>query len=98
MYLSGWQAMRRFVGRASSSSPYPGVGSVLIRTMITGSEGRRSKMKRDGTADLYLDLEMDGVGLLEFDKMTAVVERGYVAAAPRIAEWLASRPELATGG
>ena len=98
MYLSGWQAMRRFVGRASSSSPYPGVGSVLIRTMITGSEGRRSKMKHDGTADLYLDLEMDGVGLLEFDKMTAVVERGYVAASPRIAEWLASRPELATGG
>ena len=64
---------------------------MLMRTMITGSEGRRTAMRTDGTADLYLDIEMHGVGLLEFDKMTPVVERGYAAALPRLQEWLAAR-------
>lgn len=88
-YVSGFNALRHFIGR--KRSPYPGVASVLMRTMITGSEGRRTAMRTDGTADLYLDIEMQGVGLLEFDKMTPVVERGYVAALPRLQEWLAAR-------
>jgi predicted acylesterase/phospholipase RssA/CRP-like cAMP-binding protein len=91
MYLSGWRAMRRFLGRADR--PYPGVGSVLVRTMITGSEHKRSLMRTDGTADLYLDLDIEGVGLLEFHKMSAIVEQGYQASRPQVARWLASAPE-----
>lgn len=90
MYLSGWQALRQFARRTGGAA-YPGVSSVLVRTMITSSERNRAAMKTDGTADLYLDLEMDGVGLLAFDQMTPVVERGYLAARPRLAEWLAGR-------
>ena len=93
MYLSGWQALRRFAGRAKT--PYPGVASVLVRTMITGSEGRRATLRTDGTVDLYLDLEMKGVGLLEFDKFAQVTEMGYTAAMPRIAEWMATRQATA---
>ena len=88
-YVSGFNALRHFFVR--KQSPYPGVASVLMRTMITGSEGRRATMRTDGTADLYLDIEMQGVGLLEFDKMTPVVERGYAAALPRLQQWLAAR-------
>ena len=93
-YVSGFNALRHFVVR--KHSPYPGVASVLMRTMITGSEGRRATMRTDGTADLYLDIEMQGVGLLEFDKMTRVVERGYAAALPRLQEWLAARGGVAS--
>jgi predicted acylesterase/phospholipase RssA/CRP-like cAMP-binding protein len=96
MYVSGWRALRKFVqgGRGSgqsADSSYPGVGSVLVRTMITGSERRRRAMKADGTADLYLELEMDGIGLLEFDRMNHVMQRGYDAARPQIVQWLADR-------
>lgn len=59
--------------------------------MITGSERRRRAMKADGTADLYLELEMDGIGLLEFDRMNHVMQRGYDAARPQIEQWLADR-------
>ncbi len=88
-YVSGFKALRHFVDR--KHSPYPGVASVLMRTMITGSEGRRAALRTDGTVDLFVDIEMQGVGLLEFDKMTPVVERGYAVAMPRLQEWLAAR-------
>lgn len=101
MYVSGWRVLRKFVGRGrsrsrSAESPYPGVGSVLVRTMITGSERRRRAMKADGTVDLYLELEMEGVGLLEFDRMHHVIQRGYEAARPQIVEWLAERDRQGT--
>jgi len=89
MYLSGWQALRRMGKR--STHQYPRVASLLIRTMITGSETKRVDLRRNGMVDLYLDLEMAGVGLLEFDKMEPVVEKGYRAARPRIEAWLAER-------
>ena len=91
MFLSGWQALRQGRGRNAN---YPGMGSVLIRTMITSSESRRTTMRRDGTADLYLDLEMQGVGLLEFEKMSSTMSRGYAAAKPLLETWLATRPEF----
>ena len=64
--------------------------------MITGSERRRRAMKADGTVDLYLELEMEGVGLLEFDRMHHVIQRGYEAARPQIVEWLAERDRQGT--
>jgi predicted acylesterase/phospholipase RssA len=96
MYVSGWRALRKFVGHGrrgagSTENSYPGVGSVLVRTMITGSERRRRAMQVDGTADLYLELEMDGVGLLEFDRMNHVMQRGYDAARPQLERWLDDR-------
>jgi predicted acylesterase/phospholipase RssA/CRP-like cAMP-binding protein len=90
MYVSGWQAIRNSVRRRRGAE-YPGVGQVLVRTMITGSEGRRAAFRVDGTVDLYLDLEMTGVGLLEFDKFRPTVEQGYRLSSPRIAAWLAER-------
>jgi predicted acylesterase/phospholipase RssA len=93
MFLSGWQALRH-PRRRRRDPMYPGVGSVLIRTMITGSEGRRAQMKADGTVDLYLDAEMHGVGLLEFDRMSSITERGYAGSREQVAAWAATRSEL----
>jgi predicted acylesterase/phospholipase RssA/CRP-like cAMP-binding protein len=90
MYLSGWDAAKNAVLRRSS--PYPGLGAVLVRTMVTSSEGRRAAMREDGTTDLYLDLDIPGVGMLEFDKLHSTVEAGYRNARPRLEAWLASRP------
>lgn len=88
MYLSGWQVVRRLVGRRPAA--YPGVGQVLVRTMITASERQRRAFQEDGSVDLYLDLDIAGVGLLEFGRMKMVAEMGYIASRPLIKEWLAA--------
>jgi len=87
-YLSGWQALHRFARRRR---PYPGVASVLVRSMITGSEGRRAVMQHDGTVDLYLAIEIPGVSMLEFDKIRPTFEVGYAESRPRIEQWLQTR-------
>ena len=87
MYLSGWQVVRRLVRRRPAA--YPGVGQVLVRTMITASERQRRAFQEDGSIDLYLDLDIAGVGLLEFGRMKVVAEKGYTASRPLIEQWLA---------
>jgi len=87
MYLSGWQVVRRLVRRRPGA--YPGVGQVLVRTMITASERQRRAFQEDGSIDLYLDLDIAGVGLLEFGRMKVVAEKGYTASRPLIEQWLA---------
>jgi predicted acylesterase/phospholipase RssA/CRP-like cAMP-binding protein len=91
MYVSGWQALRGLV-RRRQTSPYPGVGSVLVRTMMTSSEGKRSALADDPRISLYLDLDIAGVGLLEFDQMQPVMETGYRLAEPRVRDWVTKQP------
>jgi predicted acylesterase/phospholipase RssA len=67
---------------------YPRLIPVLIRSMITGSVREQDKNLEAGIIDLYLDLNMRGVGLLDFDKAASVAKAGYEAAAPRIEAWL----------
>lgn len=56
--------------------------------MITGSARERDRNIDAGVIDLYLDLDMRGISLLDFDKAAKVAKAGYEAAAPRIEAWL----------
>lgn len=87
--VSGWTALRSRTGKGRAS--YPGVTAMLMRTMIAGSVRKKSQMITDGYVDFYLDLDLRGVSLLEFETVRPVVAAGYEAAAPRIEAWLESR-------
>ena len=67
---------------------YPRLIPVLMRSMITGSARERDRNLDAGMIDLYLDLNMKGIGLLDFDAAAKVTKAGYEAAAPRIEAWL----------
>lgn len=86
--VSGWAALRDRVGRGKNQ--YPGLAAVLMRTMLVGSTRDRDRDVASGCIDCYLDLELRGVGLLEFETVVPVVERGYEASADRLREWWAT--------
>jgi predicted acylesterase/phospholipase RssA/CRP-like cAMP-binding protein len=86
--VAGWQAMKSKVGRGPR---YPGIVAVLMRSMITGSMDRRDAVVAN--ADLLLDLDMRGVGLLDFERVREVAAMGYEAAMPRLEQWLTERRE-----
>lgn len=88
--VSGWAAL---TSRFRGGNQYPGISAVMMRTLITASVNRREQILGDGTIDCYLDLDMRGVGLLDFDEVRSVADAGYEAAMPRLEAWLAS-----TGG
>jgi predicted acylesterase/phospholipase RssA/CRP-like cAMP-binding protein len=87
--VSGWEALRAMAGRGGAA--YPGITALLMRTMIAGSIRERSRMLERGDVDLYLDLDLRGVSLLDFEKVPSTVAAGYEAAMPRLEAWLAER-------
>lgn len=86
--VSGWKALRsRMMGRAG----YPGTVALILRSMITASMRERDRQVAGGAVDLYLDLDLRGVGMLDFESVEPVARRGYEAARPRIEAWIAGR-------
>lgn len=86
--VSGWEALRSRLGRARSS--YPRISSVLMRSMITASMRERDSQVTRGLADCYIEVDMRGVSMLDFDDPHAAARRGYEAAMPVLENWLAS--------
>lgn len=86
--VTGWQALRSNFG--SGRSPYPKISAVLMRSMITASMRERDRQVLGGLADCYLDLDIRGVSMLDFDDPAGVAKRGYEAAMPALEAWLES--------
>lgn len=84
--VSGWRAARSRKGVGA-----PGISSVLMRSMIVASQRERDRQIAGGLADLYLELDLRGVSMLDFSDVAGVARRGYEAAMPRVTEWLESQ-------
>ncbi len=89
--ISGWGQLagRMVPGRRPVRAP--GIMVTLLGSTIVAAMRDRNTHVRDGVADLYLDLDLRGHGLLDFDACAAIAEAGYEAAKPRIDAWLADR-------
>ncbi len=86
--VSGWSALRNQISRKKNQ--YPGVVAVLMRTMLVGSARDRSRTVESGDLNLYLDLELKGVSLLDFETVEEVSTRGYEASLDRVGDWWAA--------
>ncbi len=84
--VSGWQALRTMASKRKNE--WPGITAMLLRTMITASVRERQRSVERGDFDLYLDLDLRGVSLLDFGAVHEVAQAGYEAAAPRLEAWL----------
>jgi hypothetical protein len=88
MSVSGWKALIS-KARMARGPAFPGIVAILLRSTIAGSSAQlESKIPH---ADLYLDLDLRGIPMLEFEKVRPVIQAGYEAALPRIAAWLEGR-------
>lgn len=68
--------------------PAPGIARVLLRSMLLGAMRDRDRQVAAEGADLFLELDLRGVDMLDFSSVERVAASGYEAAAPRIAAWL----------
>ncbi len=89
--VSGWQALRSAASKKRNE--HPGIAAMLMRTMITASVRQRKRSVERGDFDLYLDLDLRGIPLLDFDLALQVAPMGYEAAMPRLEAWLSERDE-----
>jgi predicted acylesterase/phospholipase RssA len=89
--VSGFSALAAQLRR---KSPYPSVSSVLLRSMLTGAVLHQQTALRGDAVDLYLHLQLPGVGLLEFERVAEIADTGYRASIDELREWAAARPHL----
>jgi NTE family protein len=101
-HVSGWSvAKSRFLptwvptwlgGHGVEPQPaYPGVTGTLLRSMLIGSSRSRDAHLASGVIDLYLDLDLTDLNILDFDAVDEAAERGYTTSIDRIADWVDQR-------
>ena len=92
--VSGFRALRDRLtpGRRPVAPP---ISATLMRSMVVGSMRDRDRLVKEGVADLYLDLDLRGVGMLEFEAVDRVADIAYEAAMPQVEAWLEHDPEVA---
>jgi hypothetical protein len=60
--------------------------------MLTGAVHNQQRSLRDGNVDLLLQLDLPGVGLLDFERVQEVAQIGYDDSVERIREWAVTQP------
>lgn len=88
--VSGWRLALDGLLPWRRSLPVPRLGLTIMRSMFVGSDPARAQMLDDGLADLYLNIQASGIGLLQFDKVEKVAKIGYEAAIDPLRQWLDS--------
>ncbi len=84
MSMTGTKAA---VARMKRSGPIPGPASILVSSILVGSDRSRRKMVDDNMVDLYLSLNLKGVALLDFADLAAIADRGYQDSIEPLRSW-----------
>ncbi len=89
--VSGWSQIAGKVVPGRRAARVPGIVVTLLGSTIVSSMRDRHDHVANGLADLYLDLDLRGHGLLDFEALAAIAAAGREAAQPRLEAWLTSR-------
>lgn len=81
----GWASWR--ARRGGRPAP-PSLLTTMVRASLIAAVRDRDRVVREGIADLYVDLTVEGGGMLDFSAADAIVEAGAASAAPLLHTWL----------
>lgn len=89
--LSGWRALWQRLRPFGPRIDLPYISSVLMRSALVASVVSDRERQAAKSASLYLKMPVDEWGLLEFEKLEAIADRGYSAAAEPVRAWWAAQ-------
>ena len=81
--ISGFKAL---VDRRRGVGP-PGMLSTLVRSSLIASVRDRDRVIREGVADLYIDVDCDGVSLLDFGAADHIATTAETSVRPILRRW-----------
>ena len=67
----------------------PRLGDLLVRTMTVSSADRMAQVTRD--VDVLIEPELSNFGMLQFQAIDALIERGYAAGMEALKAWQEAR-------
>jgi putative ABC transport system permease protein len=83
--VSGFRSLFRSGGQSRPPSLVP----TMVRSTILASVRDRQRVVRDGIADLYLDLDVEGGGMLDFSTSEQIADGGATSTRAPLAAFLA---------
>jgi predicted acylesterase/phospholipase RssA/CRP-like cAMP-binding protein len=73
--------------KARRKPPLPDVATVLMSSILVGSDRARRSMQAESIVDLYLSLNLKGIGLLQYTGLADIADRGYRDTIEPLTEW-----------
>ena len=77
--VSGWRLLLSRLLPWQKAHAVPGIATTMLQSMVAGSALKRRQILEQGLADVYLNVQVDGVGLLQFDAQERAARIGYDA-------------------
>jgi predicted acylesterase/phospholipase RssA/CRP-like cAMP-binding protein len=91
LYVSGTGVLARRLIPGMKAPKVPALMATVMRSLMASAAYARDVGVERGLADLYLLMELRGVGVLEFDRAEEVARMGYEEALESVTAWANSR-------
>lgn len=88
--LSGWHKILGKIMPWRKSTKAPPIASILMQSTMVGSSLARERVLQMGLADHYLNISVQGIGLLQFEAVEKAAMIGYEQSIDPVREWVAS--------
>tara|TARA_R110000751_G_scaffold116604_2_gene216549 strand:- start:332996 stop:335245 length:2250 start_codon:yes stop_codon:yes gene_type:complete len=82
--LSGWHLLVQRLLPWLKAPSVPSLGSTIMQAMVAGSALKRQQIIEQQQADLYLNIHVRGVGMLQFEAQAKATKIGYEASFERL--------------
>jgi predicted acylesterase/phospholipase RssA/CRP-like cAMP-binding protein len=87
MGLSGWRVLANKLLPWRKSIAVPGIASTILQATVAGSALKRQQMLEQKLADVYININVEGVGALQFDAREQAAQFGYDGAIEPLQGW-----------
>jgi predicted acylesterase/phospholipase RssA/CRP-like cAMP-binding protein len=88
--LSGWRSLLGKFGPWWNAPKAPPIASILMQSVMVGSSHARERMLQLGLADYYQNINVQGIGLLQFENAQEAAAIGYEQSIEPLKKWVAS--------
>lgn len=87
MGLSGWRVLADKLLPWRKSVAVPGIASTILQATVAGSALKRQQVLEQKLVDLYLNINVESVGALQFDAREQAAQLGYEGSIEPLQEW-----------
>lgn len=87
--VSGWHLLAGRFRRRGARGGSPGIVQTIMDSLVVGSSLNRQQNLERGLANLYLNLHLEGIGILQFDAQDEAAQLGYEGAIAPLRQWQA---------
>jgi predicted acylesterase/phospholipase RssA len=87
--LSGWRVLANKLLPWREPTALPGIASTILRATFAGSALKRQQALEQNLADVYLHINVEAVGMFQFDARDQAAQLGYEGAIEPLKAWAA---------